>query len=400
MTLAERSVAIPAGPPARSAERLAAVRVLHVHSGNLWGGVETVLVAMAAERSRCARLQPEYALCFDGALRRRLAATGVAQHDLGEVRWRSPLRVLAARRRLEVLLSARAYDAVVTHSMWAHSLFAPVVRHATPLLVYWGHDYLDGKHWLHRWAGRTPPDLVIANSRFTAGGVTRVFAGAPVRVVHSPLSLPASTGSVRTEAIRTEFGTSADATVIVQVSRLEPLKGHDVLLSALGELRDLPWRCWMVGGAQRPAEREYLDALVRRCSQLGIADRVQFVGQREDVQDILRAADVFCQPNASPDAFGLVFVEALAAGLPVVTSACGGALEVVDQACGRLVPAQDAAALASALRRLLERPGLRRQLGGHGPGRASSLCDPTRQLEALASALTAALGSAAPAGHV
>jgi glycosyltransferase involved in cell wall biosynthesis len=354
-------------------------------------------MVMAAERRRCPRLQPEYALCFDGPLRERLAATGVPLHDLGRVRWRSPLLVRAARRRLEALLSARAYDAVVTHSMWAHSVFAPVIRRASPLLVYWGHDYVDGKGWLQRWAGRTPPHLVIANSRFTAGGV---IASAPVRVVHSPLSLPAATGGVRTAAIRAELGTSADATVIVQVSRLERLKGHDILLNALGELRDLPWRCWIVGGAQRPAEREYLDALVRRCNQLGIADHVQFVGQREDVQDILSAADVFCQPNASPDAFGLVFVEALAAGLPVVTSACGGALEVVDPACGALVPPQDSAALALALRRLLQDPRLCRQLGSHGPARARSLCDPTRQLEALRSVLRAALRSAAPARYV
>jgi glycosyltransferase involved in cell wall biosynthesis len=374
--------------------------VLHVHSGNLWGGVETVLMVLAAERSRCPRLQPEYALCFDGALRDRLAATGVPLHELGRVRWRSPHLVRAARRRLEALLSTRAYDAVITHSMWAHSVFAPVIRRARPLLVYWGHDYVDGKGWLQRWAGRTPPDLVIANSRFTAGGVARVFARAPVRVVHSPLSLPASTGGVRSSPIRTEFGTPADATIIVQVSRLERLKGHDVLLSALGELRDLSWRCWIVGGAQRPAERAYLDALVRRCRQLGIADQVQFVGQRQDIQDILGAADVFCQPNTSPDAFGLVFVEALAAGLPVVTSASGGALEVVDETCGALVPPQDSAALASALRRLLQDPPLRRQLGSQGPARAKSLCDPTRQLELLTSVLTAALGSAARAEHV
>ena len=93
---------------------------------------------MAAERSRCPRLQPEYALCFDGALRQRLAATGVAQHDLGEVRWRSPLRVLAARRRLGALLRSGSYDAVVTHSMWSHSLFAPVIRVTRQLLVLLG----------------------------------------------------------------------------------------------------------------------------------------------------------------------------------------------------------------------------------------------------------------------
>jgi glycosyltransferase involved in cell wall biosynthesis len=111
---------------------------------------------------------------------------------------------------------------------------------------------------------------------------------------------------------------------------------------------------------------------------------VRFLGERRDVAACMRAADIHCQPNTGPEPFGLAFVEALYAGLPVVTTALGGALEIVTDACGVLVPAGDAAALTRALRRLILDPDARRRLGSAGPSRARELCDPSRQLAALA----------------
>jgi glycosyltransferase involved in cell wall biosynthesis len=77
------------------------------------------------------------------------------------------------------------------------------------------------------------------------------------------------------------------------------------------------------------------------------------------------------------------------AGLPVVTSGCGGALEIVDRSCGVLVPPGDLDALAGALRALIRDPERRRALGAGGPGRARALCDPARQIAAMSAALAA-----------
>jgi glycosyltransferase involved in cell wall biosynthesis len=285
--------------------------------------------------------------------------------------------------------------------MWAHSLFAPVIRRSAPRLVYWAHDFMDGQHWLQRWARRTAPDLVIANSAFTAEGVPRVFEGIRPTVLYCPLSIHPLEKPAPRRDIRGEFGTPRDATVIVQVSRLEAWKGHEVLLDALAQLHDVPaWHCWIVGGAQRSAETLYLESLHRRAAAAGIAHRVRFVGQRDDVRDVLSAADVFCQPNLSAEPFGIALVEALAGGLPVVTAATGGALEIVDASCGAVVAPGNPAALATALRRLIGNPALRRQLGSHGPTRASRLCDPARQLGALASLIAPAAGLSQRADHV
>jgi glycosyltransferase involved in cell wall biosynthesis len=101
------------------------------------------------------------------------------------------------------------------------------------------------------------------------------------------------------------------------------------------------------------------------------------------VPRLLAAADIHCQPNTGPEPFGITFVEALQAGLPVVTTAQGGALEILDDSCGILTPPGDAESLATSLRELIERPDLRSQLGRAGPARASALCDPSRQMSRL-----------------
>src|SRR5205085_4948086 len=96
---------------------------------------------------------------------------------------------------------------------------------------------------------------------------------------------------------------------------------HRVLIEALSRMRlKVPWECWFVGGAQRPEEEQYALELKDRVAVLGLDEQVRFLGARKDVAVILADADVYCQPNDAPEAFGLTFVEALRASLPVVTT--------------------------------------------------------------------------------
>ena len=140
---------------------------------------------------------------------------------------------------------------------------------------------------------------------------------------------------------------------------------------------------WQVGGAQRPHELRYLEELKQHAARLGIASRVRFLGERSDVPRLLAAADIHCQPNLRPEPFGITFVEALMAGLPVVTAAFGGAKEIIDESCGILVPPGDARALAASLRRLISDRNLRTRLGAAGPMRAHKLCDSATQMSRL-----------------
>jgi len=142
--------------------------------------------------------------------------------------------------------------------------------------------------------------------------------------------------------------------------------------------------CWFVGGAQRAMEAGYLDELKRTAERYGIADRMRFLGQRTDIQRLLSAADLFCQPNTGPEPFGIVFVEALSSGLPVITTATGGGLEIVNSNCGVLTSPSDAGALAAALRQLVTDSELRVRMSDSAPARARELCEPSQQIMRLA----------------
>ncbi len=367
------------------------MRVLHIYSGNLYGGIETMLVTLARQRDLCPQMSPHFALCFEGRLSEELTAAGVPVQMLGNVRASRLSTVLRARRALADYLRDTGFDVVICHAPWSQAIFGPVVRGAGLPLVFWLHDATDGRHWSERWARRTPPDLSICNSRFTASKLNNLYTRARAEVIYCPVEFsPAAYTQDERRATRAELNTPEDATVIVQVSRMERLKGHGLHLEALGTLGDLSdWVCWLVGGAQRPHEIRYLNELKSMAGHTGIAERVRFVGQRSDVKRLLAAADIYCQPNIGPEGFGLTFVEALDSGLPIVTTALGGACEVVDASCGFLLPSGDTQALANALRRLINDRTLRNELGSAGPKWARQLCDPATQSQDLYQTLTA-----------
>jgi glycosyltransferase involved in cell wall biosynthesis len=110
------------------------------------------------------------------------------------------------------------------------------------------------------------------------------------------------------------------------------------------------------------------------------------LGQRSDVPDLLQAADLFCQPNTGPEPFGIVFIEALYAGLPVVSTNMGGAAEIIDESCGLLTdPEPDA--VADALYRLVTDSELRLRLASKAAKRARALCDPELRIRDIAEAI-------------
>ena len=360
------------------------MKVLHVSSGNLYGGVESLLATLSRDRACCPDMEPSFALCFQDRLSEQLAALGTPAHDLGEVQTRFPWQVWRARRRLARLLREQQPDVMVCHMPWALAIFGPVARRARLSLVFWMHDVAEGSHWIERWAARCPPDLAVCNSRFTAASLGRLLPRntPPHTVIYCPVSAPEDGGSsAEREAVRRELGVPAHDCVFIQVGRMESYKGCALHLQALGLLADVPgWSCWIVGGAQRQAEKEFLAELQALAQAARIAAQVQFLGERHDVGRLLRAADVFCQPNLRGEPFGIVFIEALYARLPVVSTALGGAMEIVNDHCGRLVPANDPRALAEVLRGMVQDQVLRERLGGEGPARATSLCAPGKVL--------------------
>jgi len=370
------------------------MRVLHITSGNLYGGVEVFLATLVREASAAPGMEPDIAVCFEGRFSAEIARLGRVPHVLPSPRLSRPHSVLNARRALRDLLQRESYDVVVCHQPWTCVMFASVIRSAGFPVVMWVHMAGDGRHWLERLCQLTRPDLVVCNSRFTAERTAAWLPHSAIEHAYCPVSAPrTSFGVEERDELRRSLHTPTDDVVVVQVSRLEPFKGQHVLIHALTMLGDLPrWTCWIVGGAQRPIELEYLQRLQAMARERGIADRIRFIGERDDVERVLRAADVYCQPNSAPEGFGLTFIEAMGAGLPVVTSAMGGAREIVNESCGTLVQPGDANAVAHALRGLVSDASLRNRLAAEARHRAWVLCDPVqqmRQIQALLSGVVA-----------
>ena len=146
---------------------------------------------------------------------------------------------------------------------------------------------------------------------------------------------------------------------VVMVARFCAQKDHSLLLSAVSEIKT-PVRIVLVGdGPTRPAIEE-------ESIRLGLRDRVEFLGERQDVAKILATSDVFALPT-NWEGFPLSILEAMRAGLPVVASDVGGVSEaVVDGETGFHVPRGDVAAFRERLDWLLRRPSIRQQMGSAG----------------------------------
>jgi len=145
---------------------------------------------------------------------------------------------------------------------------------------------------------------------------------------------------------------------LVAVGRLDPVKGHDVLLDALTGVPGATLTVLGEGGRR--------EALERQAGELGLADRVRFPGWAKDVASELGAYDALVLPSRT-EGWPLTVGEAMLAGLPVVATPVGSVAEAVrDGETGLLVAKDDADALAAALRRLRDDPGLRVRLGARG----------------------------------
>ena len=356
-----------------------ALRALHVYSGNLYGGVERMLATFAGLDPVETGVEPRFALCFQGRLAEEVRAAEAPLAILGDVRMSRPWTVGRARRALRRSIDQARPDVVICHSSWTQGLFGGVARDAGVPAAFWLHDAVTGRTWADRLAKRVAPDLAVCTSRFAGETLGRLWPHVRGDVVYPPV--PPVDGAGRDRAsVRAALGTPAADVVLLQASRMEPWKGHRLLVQGLAAVRDVRgWTCWIAGGAQRPHEEAHLAETYALAQQLGVDRRIRFLGHRDDVPALMAAADVLCQPNLGPEPFGIAFVEGMHAGLPIVATAIGGAREIVDASCGVLVPPDDPAALGDALRTLVADADLRARLGAAGPAHARALCDPVQQ---------------------
>jgi hypothetical protein len=164
--------------------------------------------------------------------------------------------------------------------------------------------------------------------------------------------------------LREELGGGEGRPLVLTPARLDAQKGHRVLFEAIPRVPDATFLL-----AGEGPEREPLEALA---AQLGIGERVRFLGRREDVPQLLAACDVFALPSLY-EGSSLAVLEAMAAGIPIVSSAIGGTDELIEDGRGGLLVAPgDAEGLATALQRVIGDPALRESLAGNARERVEA----------------------------
>ena len=146
---------------------------------------------------------------------------------------------------------------------------------------------------------------------------------------------------------------------LLTVGSLVPRKGYDVLIEALATLIDLPWHLTIVGDARNPATASQVRMLI---DQYKLRSRTSLLGavSAPRLAELYPLSDLFVLPSRY-EGFGMAYAEAIAHGLPVIGTTAGAIPETVPETAGMLVPPGDAAALAAALRRLIESPSERAQ---------------------------------------
>lgn len=171
--------------------------------------------------------------------------------------------------------------------------------------------------------------------------------------------------SKQKRALRSAIGIPGRITMFLTVGRLTTQKGHTVLLDAVAKLKSSANTVFVFAG-EGPQKVQ----LQEQAHRLGVENEIRFLGLRNDINQLLLAADVFVQPSLW-EGLSLALLEALFAGIPVLATRVEGVVDVVtDNKSALLVPANDSYALANALDALRNNPSLRRRLAKAGRRRA------------------------------
>ena len=351
------------------------MRVLHIgkYFPPAAGGIERFLGELVATQAKVG-IEPSV-LAHDPR------SDSLEQHDHGPVRRVrafgevlfvpiSPHWLLALRRSI-----ARCRPQLLHIHMpnpWAFlALLLPSAR-ALPWVIHWHADIpLDHPSWLMRLAYRPyawfERRLLVRASAIIASSQTYLDASPVLQNFRNKTQVvPLGLGAAPTAGTAPCWPTDCPLKLLA-VGRLSYYKGFDVLLRALAVTPGIG--LVLIGDGERRA------ALLDQIATLKLGDRVLLTGRLEDaeIEAAYRACDAFCLPSLDrAEAFGLVLLEAMRAGKPIVSSAVPGSgmCEVVEhQVNGLQVPPGDPQALAAALTALRDQPQTRRAMGAAGQQR-------------------------------
>src|SRR5262245_10172880 len=236
-------------------------------------------------------------------------------------------------------------------------------------------------------------DALRSSERAALASVRHVIVtgAATARLLAADYSVPAERISVALPGIDPVARTResrGDAVALLSVGALVPRKGYDVLVAALATIRDLPWRLTIAGARDRsPKTASELAAMI---VALDLADRVTLAGAVADawLAELYAEADLFVLASRH-EGYGMALAEAIAYGLPVIATTAGAIPDTVPPGAGILVPPDDCAALAAALRRVVASREARQRLAAQARAAAAQLPAWPQSAQVFASVLEA-----------
>jgi L-malate glycosyltransferase len=340
--------------------------VLHVMNV---AGAE-VLVAETIRRLG-ARIDPVI-FCIDevGALGHRMREEGVDVIAFD----RRPGLDLRVAWRMAAEIRARELDVVHAHQYtpFFYGSIAARLSHVRPRVIFTEHgrhfpDVVSPKRWIvNRMVFDRLADNVNAVCEFSARALRDKdgFVHRAIEVIPNGVDLPRY-APVDRDKTRAALGLDQTRRYVATIARFHPVKDHRTLLTAFAEVARVRADVDLLLVGDGPLRSD----LERQSADLDIADRVRFLGVRDDVANILRAIDVFALTSVS-EAASITLLEAMASELPVVVTAVGGNPEIVrDGIDGFLVPRRSSAGVAKALLRILGDRSMAAAMGHAGAER-------------------------------
>jgi glycosyltransferase involved in cell wall biosynthesis len=221
---------------------------------------------------------------------------------------------------------------------------------------------------------------IVANSAYTAASVRARAPAARVEVVHNAVDLQRfDPAKLDRASARARLGEAGGRRLLLGVvAQLSPWKGQDTAIEALGALQreGIDAQLLLIGAAKFVARatrfdnEAYVSALHELAAREGVAERVSWLGEREDVPELMRALDVLLLPSWE-EPFGRAVIEAMALEVPVIATDVGGPREIVREGReGLLLPPREPAGWARAIARLAGDPELAARMGRAGRERA------------------------------
>ena len=355
-------------------------------SASMRGGAEETLLHVA-KHARQAGLALTVVFLEDGDLLSKFVRAGASVVLMPAGRLRNPLRFFQVEKELVRFIRSGGFDIVLGWMTKAHIYSGLSAWICGVPALYFQHG-LPERTWLDRLSRLVPAAAGLACSRFVASEQQK-FVGHPV------LAVPVSADLDRFRAVaripvseaKAKRGFDPLLPLVGIVGRLQRWKGMHVFVDAVARVsRNFPSCQAVIVGGRHEYEPDYEEFLRRMIIRSGLEGCVRMAGRQEDVPSWMGAMDVVVHAS-NREPFGLVVVEAMAMGKPVVATIPGGPGEmIVPGETGLLVPEGDPEALAAAISQFLSEP----QFAGRcGVGAANSveMFSPRRFASRLADAL-------------